>query len=34
MRGQLGADVELAAIGMIDADAPRVEVHLAADRRR
>ena len=31
MVGQLGLDVELAAIGMIDADAAGMEVHLAAD---
>src|SRR5204863_392046 len=28
---QLGGDVDLAPIGVIDADAPCVEVHLAAD---
>src|SRR3546814_20757845 len=31
MRGQGRGDIDLPAIGMIDADTPRVEVHLAAD---
>ena len=31
MLRQFGLDVDLAAIGMIDRDAPRMEVHLAAD---
>ncbi len=32
MVGQLGGDVDLAAVGMIDPEAPRVEMELAADR--
>ena len=31
MRRQVGSDINDVAVGMLDADAPRVEVHLAAD---
>ena len=32
MLGHLGADVDRAAVGMVDAQAAAVQVHLAADR--